>query len=82
MKWIVVKLSGDAARPASKTGDDTITTGDRVRAPRQRHIFVKDDETGTAIVLSRPVKGVCKRVTVPAEQVKAKFRHQFSFLSN
>jgi len=43
-----------------------------VRAPRQRQIFIKDDETGTAIVLSRPVKGACKRVRVPAEQVGAK----------
>ena len=33
MKWIVVKLSGDAARPAYETGDDTITKRDRVRVP-------------------------------------------------
>ena len=33
MKWIVVKLSGDAARPAHETGDDTITKRDRVRVP-------------------------------------------------
>jgi hypothetical protein len=28
-----VKQSGDAARPAYSTGDDTITIGDRARAP-------------------------------------------------
>ena len=33
MKWIVVKLSGDAARPAYETSDDTITIRDRVRVP-------------------------------------------------
>ena len=56
MKWIVVKLSGDAARPRLRNRRRRNHDRDRVRAPRQRQIFIKDDETGTAIVLSKPVK--------------------------
>ena len=64
MKWIVVKLSGDAARPAYETSDDTITIGTASEC-RAVATFIKDDETGTVIVLGRPVQGACKRVAGP-----------------
>ena len=71
MKWIVVKLSGDAARPAYETGDDTITMGTASECPAVANLH-QGRETGTVIVLGRLVQGACKRVAGPPEQIEAK----------
>jgi hypothetical protein len=57
MKWIVVKLSGDAARPRLRNR----RRHDHDRGPRpsarQRQIFIKDDETGTGHRAGQARKG-------------------------
>jgi hypothetical protein len=72
MKWIVVKLSGDATRPRLRNRRRHDHDREARPSARQRPIVIKDDETGTVIVLSRPVQGTCQRVARPHERIGAK----------
>jgi hypothetical protein len=58
MKRIVVELSGDAARPRLRNRRRHDHDREARPSARQRPIVIKDDETGTVIVLSRLVQGV------------------------
>ena len=82
MKWIVVKLSGDAARPAYETGDDTITIRTASECPAVANLHQGRRDRKRSSCWAGSYKGLASALQGQPEQIEAKSRHQFSFLSN